>query len=67
MRFNGLPFGVWAVKNARLRSLAEDSVRGLVDRNILRGDFVDVLFSRHLHDHPGYYGEMIWISMMLEQ
>lgn len=63
----GLPFGVWAAKNARLRSLAEDSVRGLVDRNILRGDFVDVLFSRHLHDHPGYYGEMIWIAMMLEQ
>jgi asparagine synthase (glutamine-hydrolysing) len=63
----GLPFGVWAAKNARLRSLAEDSVRGLVDRNILRGDFVDVLFSRHLHDHPGYYGEMIWIGMMLEQ
>jgi asparagine synthase (glutamine-hydrolysing) len=63
----GLPFGVWAAKNAKLRSLAEDSVRGLVDRNILRQDFVDTLFSRHLHEHPGYYGEMIWISMMLEQ
>ena len=44
-----------------------DSVRGLVDRNILRQDFVDALFGRHLYDHPGYYGEMIWISMMLEQ
>jgi len=63
----GLPFGVWATKNPRLRSLAEDSVRGLVDRNILRQDFVDALFGRHLYDHPGYYGEMIWISMMLEQ
>jgi len=63
----GLPFGVWAANNAKLRSLAEDSVRGLVDRNILRQDFVDALFSRHLHDHPGYFGEMIWISMMLEQ
>jgi asparagine synthase (glutamine-hydrolysing) len=63
----GLPFGVWAVNNAKLRNLAEDSVRGLVDRNILRQDFVDALFSRYLHDHPGYYGEMIWISMMLEQ
>jgi asparagine synthase (glutamine-hydrolysing) len=63
----GLPFGVWAANNAKLRSLAEDSVRGLVDRNILRRDFVDALFSRHLHDHPGYFGEMIWISMMLEQ
>ncbi len=63
----GLPFGVWAANNPRLRSLAEDSVRGLIDRKILRADFVDALFSRHLHDHPGYYGEMIWISMMLEQ
>jgi asparagine synthase (glutamine-hydrolysing) len=63
----GLPFGVWAAKNPRLRSLAEESVRGLVDRKILRQDFVDALFGRYLHDHPGYYGEMIWISMMLEQ
>ncbi len=63
----GLPFGIWAAKSARLRSLAEDSVRGLVDRKILRNDFVDALFGRYLHDHPGYYGEMIWISMMLEQ
>jgi asparagine synthase (glutamine-hydrolysing) len=63
----GLPFGVWATNNPRLRSLAEDSVRGLVDRKILRSDFIDALFSRHLHDHPGYYGEMVWISMMLEQ
>ena len=37
----GLPFGVWAANNAKLRSLAEDSVRGLVDRNILRQDFVE--------------------------
>lgn len=63
----GLPFGVWATKNPNLRSLAEDSVRGLVDRKILRQDFVDELFGRHLCEHPGYYGEMIWISMMLEQ
>jgi asparagine synthase (glutamine-hydrolysing) len=63
----GLPFGVWAVKNQKLRGIAEDSVRGLVERNILRQDFVDALFSRYLYEHPGYYGEMIWISMMLEQ
>ena len=63
----GLPFGVWAANNAKLRSIAEDSVRSLADRKILRQDFVDALFCRHLYDHPGYYGEMIWISMMLEQ
>jgi asparagine synthase (glutamine-hydrolysing) len=63
----GLPFGVWVAQNSTLKTLAEDSVRGLVERKILRLDFVDALFSRYLYEHPGYYGEMIWISMMLEQ
>lgn len=63
----GLPFGVWVVKHAGLRRLAEESLRGLVDRRILRAEFVDTLLGRYLNEHPGYYGEMIWISMMLEQ
>ncbi len=63
----GLPFGVWAASHEALKTLAENSVRGLVDRGILRSVFVDDLFRRHLYEHPGYYGEMIWISMMLEQ
>ncbi len=63
----GLPFGVWAVKHKPLRDLAEDSLRGLVERGILRGEFVDSLFARYLQEHPGYYGEMVWISMMMEQ
>ncbi len=63
----GLPFGVWTAKNSSLKSIAENSVRGLVDRRILKADFVDALFSRYLYEHPGYYGEMIWIAMMLEQ
>lgn len=63
----GLPFGVWTAKNDALKTLAENSVCGLVDRKILRADFVNALFSRYLYEHPGYYGEMIWISMMLEQ
>lgn len=63
----GLPFGVWAADNHKLRCLAEESVHGLVERNILRQDFVETLFSRYLYEHPGYYGEMVWIAMMLEQ
>lgn len=63
----GLPFGVWMAKSEALKTLAENSVRGLIDRRILRGEFVDALFNRHLNEHPGYFGEMIWISMMLEQ
>ena len=63
----GLPFGIWATRNEALRKLAADSVRGLVDRGILRAEFVDTLLNKHLFEHPGYYGEMVWISMMLEQ
>jgi asparagine synthase (glutamine-hydrolysing) len=63
----GLPFGVWAVQDAALRALAADSVRALAARRILRADFVETLFARRLHEHPAYFGEMIWISMMLEQ
>lgn len=63
----GLPFGVWTAKHHALKALAEDSLRGLVERKIMRQDFVDALFSRYLYEHPGYYGEMIWIAMMLEQ
>lgn len=63
----GLPFGVWLTKNAGLRRLAEESVRGLAERGMFQHAFVDALFDNHLKTHPGYYGEMIWISMMLEQ
>jgi len=63
----GLPFGVWAHRDAALQKLARESVEGLVERGIIRADFSQQLFSSYLPAHPGYYGEMIWISMMLEQ
>ena len=63
----GLPFGVWLTRHEALRKLASESVRGLVDRGILRGEFVEALLTKRLYEHPGYFGEMIWISMMLEQ
>ena len=63
----GLPFGVWAIRNEELLKLASESVRSLVDRGILCAEFVDTLLTKRLYEHPGYFGEMIWISMMLEQ
>ncbi|MBP2665278.1 MAG: asparagine synthase (glutamine-hydrolyzing) [Firmicutes bacterium] len=62
----GLPFGVWVTQNNELRNLAENSVRALAERKIFKSEFVDQIFM-HLREHPGYYGEMIWISIMLEQ
>lgn len=63
----GLPFGHWVLKNPALEKLARESVDILVERNILRREFVSELFTTHLPAFPGYYGEMVWISMMLGQ
>jgi asparagine synthase (glutamine-hydrolysing) len=50
-----------------LRDLAFDSLNGFAQRNIVRRDFIDALLNTRLAEHPGYYGEMVWILMMLEQ
>lgn len=63
----GLPFGVWAVRHPALQALARDSLQGLAERGIVRPAFVQQLFGQLLPTHPGYYGEMVWILMMLEQ
>ena len=63
----GLPFGVWANKHLALRDMASDSLHSLARRGIVRTDFVVALLTKRLPEHPGYYGEMVWILMMLEQ
>jgi asparagine synthase (glutamine-hydrolysing) len=63
----GLPFGVWAQRDAALKALASDSLAGLVERGIVRPDFSRSLLNERLSEHAGYYGEMVWILMMLEQ
>ena len=63
----GLPFGVWLTRDPGLRTLAFDSVNSLATRGIVRPAFVRQLLETDLPSHPGYYGEMVWILMMLEQ
>ncbi|WP_342451126.1 asparagine synthetase B family protein [Piscinibacter koreensis] len=63
----GLPFGVWALRNPGLRELAFDSLASLARRDIVEPAFIDELRDRRLAEHPGYYGEMVWVLMMLEQ
>ena len=62
----GLPFGVWATRHPKLRALAFDAVRAFGRRGIVRADFVERLTDRLLPQHPGYYGEMVWILMVAE-
>ena len=63
----GLPFGVWATQHAPLKALAVDSLNSLARRGVVRADFIETLLKHRLPEHPGYYGEMVWILMMLEQ
>lgn len=63
----GLPFGVWANQTPALKALAKDSLESLAARGVVRADFVHLLLTKRLSEHPGYYGEMVWILMMLEQ
>lgn len=63
----GLPFGVWANNTRQLKALAKDSLESLAARGVVRSDFVHALLTHRLPEHPGYFGEMVWILMMLEQ
>lgn len=63
----GLPFGVWTARDPALKQLAAESLYSLAQRRIVREDFVKQLLEHYLPEHPGYYGEMVWILIVLEQ
>ncbi len=63
----GLPFGPWAVRHAGLHAMAQDSLRSLASRGFIPEGFARSLMEQQLPQHPGYYGEMVFILTMLEQ
>lgn len=63
----GLPFGVWLMQVPELKALAEDSLGTLASRGIVRPAFIRQLMDHRMAEHPGYFGEQVWILMMLEQ
>ena len=62
----GLPYGPWLLRSDRLRALAEDALTGVSTRGIVQATFARELLDKRLAEAPGYYGEMIWLLMMLE-
>lgn len=61
----GLPVGRWLIDHKPLFDLATDSIDRLRPRGILRPGFVRELVDVKLREHPGYYGTMVWVLMML--
>jgi len=62
----GLPFGPWLVRDEALARFAAASLERLVERGFIRDELVHDLFSTRLREHSGFYGEMVWVLMMLE-
>ena len=62
----GLPFGVWMHEHPPLEALAYDSLLRLKNRGFLQPAFIDRLIQLHRDAHAAYYGELVWILMMLD-
>lgn len=62
-----LPFGVWLLGNAQLRALATGSLESLRDRGVIAARLVDAIADSGRSEAPAYYGELVWVMMMLEQ
>ena len=62
----GLPFGIWLKDHQPLKDLAYDAIVSLKKRDYFKPGFLDHAISMHQSIHAVYYGELIWILMMLE-
>lgn len=62
----GLPFGIWLKEHAPLRDLSDDLLESLKGRYIVKDNFIDELRRLHRSTHAHYYGELIWVLVILE-
>jgi asparagine synthase (glutamine-hydrolysing) len=63
----GLPFGVWTTRHAGVRAFVLDSLQSLAQRGVVKPSFTRRLLDTHMPRHPGYYSDMVWVLVMLEQ
>jgi asparagine synthase (glutamine-hydrolysing) len=62
----GLPFGVWMREHKPLQDMAYDTLIQLKQRRYFNPDFIDRAIELHREGHASYYGELVWILMVLE-
>lgn len=62
----GLPFGPWFSKSEPLRLHAIEMMDSFAERNIVKRKYIDGVRDATIGTHPGYFGEMIWLIVILE-
>ncbi len=62
----GLPFGMWMKENQVLKELVLDNLLAFKKRKIVKDSLVDSVLDAHQSVHASYYGELIWIMVVLE-
>jgi len=62
----GLPFGVWLRDDPTLHQMAGDALTDLAQRRIFRADFLTEVQRLHAEEHAAFYGELVWLLMVLE-
>jgi asparagine synthase (glutamine-hydrolysing) len=62
----GLPFGVWTRTHTGLRRLCADALASLGERGFFQKPFLDEARRLHEEAHASYYGELVWLLVVLE-
>ena len=62
----GLPFGLWMHDYKPLQDFTYNTVHSIKKRDIFKDEFIEKIINLHKNQHASYYGEMIWVIMMLE-
>ena len=63
----GLPFGVWLGSHGGLQELADGSLAALGQRGWFETAFLRRLRDELHRSHLAYWGELVWVLVMLEQ
>lgn len=64
----GLPFSAWLGENRELHDFVFDIMgsRAARERGYFRSDFIEWIWARYQSEHKTYYGDVLWIFLMLE-
>jgi asparagine synthase (glutamine-hydrolysing) len=61
----GLPFGLWTKDQPQLQKLAYEAIDSLQRYDLFEKTFIDEAIYRHKSGHASYYGELVWVLMVL--